>query len=332
MTSSDACGRPSTHRSGRLRRSDPNGPGLRRMPGDPPRYLDAQGHRITDRRRLERIRALAIPPAWEDVWICDDERGHIQAVGVDQAGRRQYLYHEEWRRQRDADKFDRMLRLARALPNARRAVTRDLAANGLGRERALAAAFRIVDRVSLRMGNEVYLRRYGSRGLTTLQCRDVNVDGDRITLAFPSKSGQRWHSRVTDAQLARYLDEVTRSRRPSGRAISWRDSRWHPLTTAEVNDYIRLRTGVDATGKDLRTLRGTIVAATALARIGPRDTRGETEAAVRAAVKAAAEALGNTPAVVRSSYIDPRVIDRYRAGEVLSTTRTGESALCSLLG
>lgn len=318
-------------RQARLRRSDPNGPGIRRLNGDPPRYVDAGGRRVTDRQQLDRILALAIPPAWQEVWISADERGHIQAVGTDDAGRRQYLYHEDWRKQRDAAKFDRALLLARSLPAARRRVTRDLRREGLGHERALAAAFRVIDRVSMRIGSEEYLRRYGSRGLTTLQCRDVVVDGDAITLHFPSKSGQRWDSEVTDPKLARYLADVIRARRPSGRAIAWRSSAWHALTTGEVNDYIRSRTGVDATAKDFRTLRGTIVAASVLSRVGPQRTKRERDAAVRAAVDATAEALGNTPAVARSSYIDPRVLDRYRSGELLSRKGAPEAALCSLL-
>lgn len=318
-------------RRARLRRSDPNGPGIRRLDGDPPQYVDAKGRRLTDSRQLDRILALAIPPAWQEVWISADERGHIQAVGTDGAGRRQYLYHEDWRKQRDAAKFDRVLLLARSLPAARRVVTRDLKRDGFSHDRALAAAFRVIDRVSLRIGSEEYLRRYGSRGLTTLQCRDVVVEGDDITLHFPAKSGQRFQSRVTDPELARYLGDVCRSRRPSGRAIAWRDSTWHALTTGEVNDYIRARTGVDATAKDFRTLRGTIVAASALAQIGQQSTKRARDAAVRAAVDVAAEALGNTPTVARTSYIDPRVLDRYRSGELLSLRGAPEAALCQLL-
>lgn len=318
-------------RRARLRRSDPHGSGIRRVSSDPPRYVDARDRPVTDGAQLDRIRALAIPPAWQEVWISADERGHIQAVGTDDAGRRQYLYHEDWRKQRDAAKFDRALLLARALPSARRSVTRDLKRDGFGRERALAAAFRVIDRVSLRIGSEQYLRRYGSRGLTTLQCRDVVVDGDDVILRFPSKSGQRWDSDVVDGDLARYLRAIIQARLPSGRAIAWRSSAWHALSTAEVNEYIRERTGVDATAKDFRTLRGTIVAACALARAGPQGTKRQRDAAVRAAVNAAAETLGNTPAVARSSYIDPRVIDRYRSGELLSLKGAHEAALCALV-
>jgi DNA topoisomerase-1 len=339
MTTSTSSAAPSraaeaseARRRARLRRSDPNGPGIRRLDADPARYVDVRGRSLDEPELLERIQALAIPPAWRDVWISADERGHIQAVGTDGAGRRQYLYHEDWRRQRDAAKFDRALLLARALPTARRAVTRDLERDDFGRERALAAAFRSIDRVALRIGSSEYLRNNGSRGLTTLRCRDVMVDGDRITFAFPSKSGKRWESTVVDAGLARYLREIIRHRRSGGRAIAWRDSAWHALTTGEVNDYIRLRTSVDATAKDFRTLRGTIVAASVLARIGCQVTKRERDAAVRAAVETTADALGNTAAVARSSYIDPRVIDRYRAGELLSLKGTPEAALCSLLG
>ena len=169
----------------RIRRSDPSRPGLQRVPGDEPRYVDQSGRPLTDEAELERIRLLAIPPAWLDVWISPWPNGHIQAVGTDAAGRRQYLYHEEWRRKRDAEKFDRMLELAQALPGARRTVTRDLRLEGHPRERSLAAAFRMIDRAALRIGEERYRRVYGTRGLTTLLCRDVSVDGPEIELRFP---------------------------------------------------------------------------------------------------------------------------------------------------
>jgi DNA topoisomerase I len=320
----------------RIRRSDPTGPGFTRLAGDEPRYVDASGRPVSDEEVLERIRALVIPPAWLDVWISPYPDGHIQAVGTDAAGRRQYLYHEEWRRKRDAVKFERMLELAEALPGARRAVTRELRLEGQSRSRSLAAAFRMIDRAALRIGEDRYRRAYGSRGLTTLLCQDVSIADDVIELRFPSKSGQGWDSSFRDPELAGYLAELVAGRRASARLLAWRPltgrrRAWHALHPAEVNEYIRLRTGVEASAKDFRTLRGTIVAADTLARVGIATTRRARDAAEREAVKRAASALGNTPAVARASYIDPRVFDRYRNGELLDVRRSPEAALTALL-
>ncbi|GAA4180581.1 DNA topoisomerase IB [Gryllotalpicola koreensis] len=328
---------PGHRGSMRVRRSDPSAPGFSRLPGRTPRYVDATGSPVDDAEVIARIEALVIPPAWLDVWISPYPNGHIQAVGTDAAGRRQYLYHEEWRRKRDAAKFDRMLELAAALPGARRTVTRDLRLPGVVRERTLAAAFRMIDRAALRIGEERYRRAYGTRGLTTLLCRDITVDGAEIELRFPSKSGQGWDSSFRDPELAEYLAELTAHRRAGARLLAWRDARaahdrrWHTLRPLEVNEDIRLRTGVDASAKDFRTLRGTIIAADALARAGVAETRRARDTAEREAVRLAASALGNTPAVARASYIDPRVFDRYRNGELLDVRRSPEAALVTLL-
>ncbi|NNC11022.1 DNA topoisomerase IB [Planctomonas sp. JC2975] len=315
----------------KLRESDPDGPGIRRVRrGSGFRYRSDAGGSL-DAATLQRIKALAIPPAWSDVWVCLDARGHIQAIGVDAAGRRQYIYHDDWRRMRDEAKFDRMLELAEALPGARRAVGRDLRRPRLDRRRALGAAFRMIDRAAVRVGGEEYRRLYGSRGVTTLRCRDVLVEDDTITLGFPSKSGQLWESSLRDRLLARYLATVIGMRGPSSRVVSWRDSRWHPVTSAELNDYIRERTGVDATAKDFRTLRGTIVAATSLAESERGELVMSAEAAIRDAMSAAAHELGNTPAIARVSYVDPRVVDRFRAGDTITLREPAERAVRRLL-
>ena len=315
-----------------VRRIDPGEPGIRRFRAGAGRfrYRHDGGSRIGQSER-ERIEKLAIPPAWTDVWISGDARGHIQAVGRDEAGRRQYIYHEEWRRRQDESKFDRALDLAAALPAARRWVSRDLHGGVFDRDRALAVAFRILDLGAVRIGNEEYLRRYGSRGVTTMRCRDLAVDGSIVTLEFPSKGGVRWTSSLTDAQLADYFHEMLGRRGANARAIAWRDSRWHPITTAEVNEYVRLRTGVDATAKDFRTLRGTIAAAESLSRTGPQQASRAADAAVREAIRSCAEVLGNTPAVAKASYIDPRIFDLYRAGTVMSRRGSALTALRALL-
>ncbi|WP_313543251.1 DNA topoisomerase IB [Leifsonia aquatica] len=318
----------------RLRRSDPSGSGYhRRASTKGPVYEDEAGNPIVDERELERIRSLVIPPAWEDVWISPDARGHIQAVGTDQAGRRQYRYHDSWRLHQDRVKFERAAQLAETLPSARRKVTMDLRAEGFGRDRVLAAAFRIIDLGSVRIGSEEYLHANGSRGLTTLLCRHARIDGDEITLTFPAKSAQKWTSTIVDADLAELLTQIQALRGQRSRLLSWKDGTWHTLRPASLNEYIRRQTGGEFTAKDFRTLHGTIVAAEALAELGTSDTESRRKKRVTAAVNEAAAALGNTPAIARNSYIDPRVFDRYRQGEVIDTAggRVPEPALLELL-
>jgi DNA topoisomerase-1 len=318
----------------RLRRSDPSGPGYhRRASTKGPVYEDEAGNPIVDERELERIRSLVIPPAWEDVWISPDARGHIQAVGTDQAGRRQYRYHDSWRLHQDRVKFERAAQLAETLPSARRKVTMDLRAEGFGRDRVLAAAFRIIDLGSVRIGSEEYLHANGSRGLTTLLCRHARIDGDEITLTFPAKSAQKWTSTIVDSDLAELLTQIQALRGQRSRLLSWKDGTWHTLRPASLNEYIRRQTGGEFTAKDFRTLHGTIVAAEALAELGISDTESRRKKRVTAAVNEAAAALGNTPAIARNSYIDPRVFDRYRQGEVIDTAggRVPEPALLELL-
>ena len=318
----------------RLKRSNQSGPGYHRTMTDKgPVYEDEAGNRIVDERELERIRSLVIPPAWQDVWISPDARGHIQAVGTDGAGRRQYLYHESWRIHQDRIKFERAAQLAETLPAARRKVTMDLRSEGFGRDRILAAAFRVIDLGSLRIGSEEYLHANGSRGLTTLLCRHADIDGDAVTLTFPAKSAQKWASTIEDEDLAALLGEIVALRGARSRLFSWKDGTWHTIRPASLNEYIRRQSGGEFTAKDFRTLHGTIVAAKALAELGTADTEAKRKKRVSAAVIEASQALGNTPAIARNSYIDPRVFDRYRSGEVIDTSggRAPEPALLELL-
>ena len=261
-------------------------------------------------------------------------RDSIQATGIDDAGRRQYRYHEAWRVQKDRAKFDRMLDLAEVLPAARRGVTRDLRRDDLSRERVLAAAFRMLDTGMLRVGSERYADAHGSYGLSTLLGAHARtIDSSRVLLEFPGKSGQPWESEIADADLA---GVVARLKRRGGRArlLAWNDDRgWHPLAAADINDDVRARTGGDFTAKDFRTLHGTVTAAVSLARSGPGETPTARKRAIVQAVRLAADALGNTPAVARSSYVDPRVLDRYEKGETLDVTspRSAESGLRGLV-
>lgn len=306
-------------------------PGFRRVrAGQGFRYLDAKG-RPAPERHAERIRALVIPPAWNDVWISVRPNGHIQAVGTDDAGRRQYLYHREWTAGRDKGKYARALQLAEALPRARARVTTSLRRSDLDRERVLAAAFRLLDQAAPRIGSERYLNANGSRGLTTLQRRDASVEASVITLSFPGKSGKRQLLEVDDEDLA-VVVELLAAGRPRSALLAWQRSRRRvPLTPAEVNAYVRSLTGGKFTAKDFRTLRGSINAAAALARIGTVDTATQLKRAEQLAVRATAEALGNTPAVARGSYIDPRVFTRYREGRLLDLSISPESAILELI-
>ena len=291
-------------------------------------YLDASGARAQAEDR-ERIEALAIPPAWAQVWIAESPTAHIQAVGVDAAGRRQYRYHPAWLDRHSREKFDRMLALAHALPAARRRVTGDLRSSGRTRERVLAAAFRILDTVAIRVGGDEYAATSGTRGVSTLLGRHVRIDGDTVRFTFPAKGGRRSVVEVTDVDLARVMGEV---RRGASTRMLTIDTPAGPraLRAHDINQYVCDRTGGAFTAKDFRTLRGTLVAAEVLARAAASAERARRSAIVDA-VAAAAEALGNTPAVARSSYVDPRVITRFRAGVVLDTTISPEAALIRLL-
>ncbi|MGO2660647.1 DNA topoisomerase IB [Mycetocola reblochoni] len=294
-------------------------------------YVTADGHPV-DPADAERIDALAIPPAWTDVWICARPTGHVQAVGTDADGRTQYIYHPDWRRRRDGAKYDRALALAAALPTARGRATRSLRAEGAATEETvLAVAFRLLDLTGVRMGSTAYLRRSGNRGLTTLQRRHLVVDGTAVRLVFRGKSGKRQEIPLEDADVVTVLARLAEG---SARTVllSWREGRRRrSITPARLNAYLGELTGGTFTAKDFRTLRGTIIAAQALAESGPQRKRAARLAAERTAVAACAAGLGNTPSVARSSYIDPRLFARYRSGRVLDTARSPDAALRDLL-
>ena len=310
----------------RLRRSDSAGKGLHRVrSGKGFRYVDVDGTTITDPDLKARIEHLAIPPAWTDVWIAPYANGHIQATGTDAAGRTQYLYHPTWRQQKDRLKFDRAMALAESLPSARRRVTTDLRDSEPSRRRALAAAFRMLDTGSLRVGSERYAEQHGSHGLSTLLCSHVSISGDSITLEFPGKSGQEWESTLVDAELAKVLRGLKR-RGPNARLIAWKDGgTWHPVAAEDINEYVREQTGGEFSAKDFRTLHGTVTAAIALAKAGPRPTPTARKRVVAQVMRDVAEVLGNTPAVARASYVDPRIIDDYDRGRTIDPARTGSA-------
>jgi len=294
------------------------------------RYLAPDGSSAS-RRDRERIRALVIPPAWTDVWIATDPLAHIQAVGTDAAGRRQYLYHPRWRQRRDRGKYARALALAESLPSARRRVTVALHSTGLDKDRVLAVAFRLLDSAAPRVGSSRYLERHGSRGLTTLQRGDATVEASVVTLSFPAKSGQHARLEIDDSDLAAAIADLAVGN-PRSPLLSYLDGRRRvALTPAEVNAHVNALTGGPFTAKDFRTLRGTILAAQTLARIGPAATPADRSQAARLAARATADALGNTVAVARASYIDPRIFTRYARGELLDLTVAPETAIRRLL-
>ncbi|MBN6189937.1 MULTISPECIES: DNA topoisomerase IB [Microbacterium] len=307
-------------------------PGFRRQrSGSGFRYVDPTGAPAPEADR-ERINDLVIPPAWRDVWIAADPLAHIQAVGIDQADRKQYLYHPLWRVSRDRRKFVRALDLASALPSARAQVTRALREEGQTKDRALAIAFRLLDDAALRIGSERYLARHGSRGLTTLRRRDVRLDGRDVALSFPAKSGRTASIEITDEALAEALTDFAAGASNAFLLAYRKGRRRVKITPAEVNAYLKDVLGASFTAKDFRTLHGTIIAADALARIGALDRKGQRAQAERLAVQAAATALGNTTAVARNSYIDPRVFRQYARGRTLDLDVTPETAIRRLLG
>lgn len=315
--------------------SDDN-PGLtRRRSGKGFAYLDRDGKAVRDRKTLARIRALAIPPAWTEVWICPRANGHIQATGRDARGRKQYRYHDDWSRHAAETKFERLADFARALPRLRDRVEADLGRRGFTRDKALATAVRLLEITLIRVGNAQYAKANRSYGLTTLHKRHLEVDGAALTFAFKGKSGVEHQVRVRDRRLAR----VVRAMRdlPGQQLFKYRDDEGvlRPVTSDDVNAYIRDAIGDDFSAKDFRTWAGTVSAARAL-----RDTEAPTSPTdakkkITVCVKAVAGLLGNTPTVCRSSYVHPAVFEMFEAGRIGdlpgSETKGFEGALLKTL-
>lgn len=301
----------------RLRQVNCSGPGLRRRRrGQGFEYLDEDNQRISEPEIIERIRDLAIPPAWKEVWICPHPSGHLQAVGTDDAGRKQYLYHESWRHRRDQEKFDHMLEFARALPELRRTTDEQLRNEGLDRERVLACALRLLDRGFFRIGTEGYAEQNETYGLATIQKRHVRLDGDIVTFDYAAKGGKRSIQSLLDHEAADVVASLKRRRGGGNELLAYKsEGRYVDVKSNDINDYIKEITGREFSAKDFRTWKATVLAAVAVA-VSAEALRTRTGAkrAVARAVKEVADYLGNTPAVSRSSYIDPRVFDRFYSG------------------
>jgi DNA topoisomerase IB len=304
-------------RSRRLRRSDCSEPGLhRRRRGRGFSYVDEDGEPVADRAVLERLRDLAIPPAWRDVWICPDPLGHLQATGIDAAGRKQYLYHPRWREHRDREKFVRMADFAQRLPKLRRAIAADLKEDQLSHARVLACTVRLLDVGLFRIGSEQYADDDGGIGLATIRTEHVSVRDGAAAFDYPAKGGVRRSQEIHDPACVAVVSALKRRRGGPPELLAYRDGRrWHPLRSDEINEYLKDRLGPEFSAKDFRTWNATVLAAVSLATDG-REASSKTgrKRAINRGVRAVAELLGNTPAVARRSYVDPRVFDRYLSG------------------
>jgi DNA topoisomerase I len=297
-------------------------PGIsRRRAGKGFVFIAPDGTRVTDKATLAWIRALAIPPAWTDVWICPSPRGHLQATGRDARGRKQYRYHPEWRGVRDDAKYERMLAFAKALPRIRRRVDRDMRRRGLPRERVLAAVVRLLEKTPVRIGNEEYARDNKSFGLTTLRDRHATVGAARIHFRFRGKGGKEHEVELSDARLARIVSRCQDLPGQELFAYLDADGEVRSLESSDVNDYLREISGQEFTAKDFRTWSGTVLAAWALREFSAVDSEAQAKRNVVRAVEHVAEWLGNTPAVSRKSYVHPSVIDAYLDGDVVRGAR-----------
>lgn len=288
-------------------------PGIRRRKaGLGFNYKDADGQAVTHETTLDRIRKLAIPPAWTDVWIAPSARGHIQATGRDAKGRKQYRYHERWRQQRDGGKFDRLIAFGRALPKLRACVEHDLARHGLPREKVLAAVVRVMEMTLIRVGNEEYAKANKSFGLTTLRDRHAKVGTERAEFEFRGKSGKLHKTGFRDRRLAHVVKACQEL--PGQRLFQYVDheGQGHAVESADVNAYLRDAMGEDFSAKDFRTWAGTVAAARALITLPECVSASEARRNVNTCVKAVAGVLGNTPAVCRSAYIHPAVLEAYQ--------------------
>jgi len=309
----------------RTRRVDPSGPGIRRVKrGTGFSYHEEDGDKISDRATLERIRALAIPPAWTDVWICPHPRGHVQATGTDDAGRRQYRYHDDWRVSRDQLKFEEMEQFAKVLPTMRERLREDLKLRGLAYERVCACSVWLLDCGLFRIGSERYENDNASYGLTTIKRKHVKIERGVATFDYPAKSGKRSKHEINDPSVMPTLKAL--KQRKGGAKLKdflvYRDGReWKDLVADDVNAFIKEISGEGFSAKDFRTWNATVVAAMTVAQTDP-DAEAPSKAArkrvVRTAIEKTALLLNNTPAVCKASYIDPRVFDRYEAGETVA--------------
>jgi DNA topoisomerase-1 len=294
-----------------LRYVSDNSAGYRRKTnGEHFKYLDTHGKPIRDEERILRIKRLAIPPAWTDVWICPSPAGHIQATGRDARRRKQYRYHERWRELRDENKFDRLAEFARALPKIRRRVAQDIRLPGLPRQKVLATVVRLLERTFIRIGNEEYARDNKSFGLTTIKNRHVEVKGDHLRFRFRGKSGRQHEVAITDRRIAKIVSKCQDL--PGQDLFQYvSEGEVRNVTSQDVNDYLGEITNENFSAKDFRTWAGTVLAALALAAQSAFETKKQAKANLKTAICAVAKLLGNTPAICRKSYVHPAIVEAY---------------------
>jgi len=312
-----------------LSRSDPRSPGITRLPGDGGfSYLDPSGAQVTSSEILARISALAIPPAWTHVWISPDPSGHIQVTGTDSRGRLQYRYHHLWREQRDAQKFEHMLRFAGALPGLRAATLDDLRSRGLSRDRVTAGAVRLIDLGLFRIGGERYAELDHHYGVATLLKSHVSVVRGGVAFDYVAKEGKRRAITISDPAVVPAVRSLARSDNGFDALFCWRqDGAWHVLHSHDVSDYIATRAGGHFTAKEFRTWNATVLMAMLLANAGPAPAARQRSSVLAACVRGVAAWLGDTPAVARNSYVDPRLVRRYEADGQLPTVPVMPAAL-----
>lgn len=312
-----------------LSRSDPRGPGITRVAGSAGfGYTDAAGTPVTDAGTLARISALVIPPAWTNVWISADPAGHIQATGTDSRRRLQYRYHEQWREQREVQKFDHMLRFAQALPELRAAALGDLRARGLNRDRVTASAVRLIDVGLFRIGGERYAELDHHYGVSTLLKEHVRLIRGGIAFDYIAKEGKRRTITVADPVLVPAVRSLARAETGLDALFCWQQDRaWHALHSHDVSDYIARRSGGHFTAKEFRTWNATVLMALLLAGAGPTPAAGQRTRVIARCIRGVADLLGDTPAVTRSSYVDPRLVSRYQAEGALPLVPAGPAVL-----
>jgi DNA topoisomerase-1 len=319
----------------RLRRSDCTGPGIsRRRAGTGWSYRDEDGNRIEEIELLSRIKELVIPPAWEDVWVCPYPGGHIQATGVDERRRKQYLYHQRWRERQDQKKFDDMIEFAKALPALREQVDADLGGDEYSCEQVLACAVRLLDRGLFRIGTEDYAVTNETYGLATIKRRHVSINGDALLFDYPAKHGKRHLRQVLDPEVVELVARLKARRGGTDQLLAYkRKRRWVDVKSTEINAYLKDATGLDASAKDFRTWGATVMAAVVLAASNAADfSSSKRKRLIALAVKQVAHQLGNTPAIARASYVDPRVFDRFRDGVVIDVDVVGVDEGTALQG
>jgi DNA topoisomerase IB len=313
----------------RLRRSDPASTGYtRRRRGRGFSYLDEHGRALEDPAEVRRCRVLVIPPAWRDVWICADPAGHIQAMGTDAAGRRQYRYHPLWRQRRDRHKFAHVRAIAESLPRLRRRVRADLADRRLSRRRVLALAVRLIDLGLFRVGGDQYAGgEDATYGVATLTAEHVSCNDHGVRFRYPAKGGIPREVRMKDPRVYATVKALRRHRRGTDRLLAYRHGDgWAEVHSADVNDYLRAASGRPLTAKDLRTWHATVLAALAFAKAEPATSTHRTRRSVARVMREVSAKLGNTPAVVRSAYVDPRVVELFQSGTTIGAGQPGPAA------